>query len=60
MAAGCEQEYRSVLPRLLVMHYAKKNCLKVETNTETIIGLPIETYIADESWQLNQKFRLRI
>ena len=53
----CEQEYRSVLPRLLVMYYAKKNCLKVETNTETIIGLPIETYIADEKLAIESEIQ---
>lgn len=44
----CEQEYRSVFPRLLVMYYANKAKLKVQADSDKIIGLAIETYIADE------------
>ncbi|MCM1228292.1 MAG: zinc-ribbon domain-containing protein [Clostridium sp.] len=44
----CEQEYRSVFPQLAVSYYAGKKGLQVRLNTDTEIGLPLETYIVNE------------
>lgn len=44
----CEQEYRSVFPQLAVSYYAGKKGLRVRLNTDTEIGLPLETYIVNE------------
>lgn len=44
----CESEYLSVLPKLAVMYYAGMNNLSVQIDSDSIIGIPLETYIAEE------------
>ena len=44
----CEEEYLSVLPRLLVMFYAKMKNLSVSTDYDKVIGIPLEMYIKEE------------
>ncbi|MDD3416970.1 MAG: zinc-ribbon domain-containing protein [Lachnospiraceae bacterium] len=44
----CEEEYLSVLPRLLVMFYAKRKNLRVYSDYDKIIGIPLEMYIREE------------
>ena len=51
----CEQEYRSVFPQLAVSYYAGKKGLQVRLNTDTEIGLPLETYIVNESLAIESK-----
>lgn len=51
----CEQEYRSVFPRLAVSYYAGKKGLQVRLNTDTEIGLPHETYIVNEGLAIEAK-----
>ena len=41
----CEQEYRSVFPQLAVSYYARSKGLQVRLNTDTEIGLSLETGI---------------
>lgn len=51
----CEQEYRSVFPQLAVSYYAGKKGLQVRLNTDIEIGLPLETYIVNESLAIESK-----
>ena len=51
----CEQEYRSVFPQLAVSYYAGKKGLQVRLNTDTEIGLPLETYIVNEGLAIEAK-----
>ena len=51
----CEQEYRSVFPQLAVSYYAGKKGLQVRLNTDTEIGLPLETYIVNERLAIESK-----
>ena len=51
----CEQEYRSVFPQLAVNYYAGKKGLQVRLNTDTEIGLPLETYIVNEGLAIESK-----
>ena len=44
----CESDYLSVLPKLAVMYYAGMNNLSVQIDSDSIIGIPLETYIAEE------------
>lgn len=44
----CEEEYLSVLPRLLVMFYARMKNLSVSTDYDKVIGIPLEMYIKEE------------
>ena len=44
----CESDYLSVLPKLAVMYYAGINNLSVQIDSDSIIGIPLETYIAEE------------
>lgn len=44
----CEKEYKIVLPKLAVMVYAGMNNLSVQFDKEEVIGIPLETYIAEE------------
>ncbi|SHK72938.1 zinc-ribbon domain-containing protein [Hespellia stercorisuis] len=44
----CEEEYLGVLPRLLVMFYAKMKNLRVITDDDRVIGIPLEMYIKEE------------
>ena len=51
----CEQEYRSVFPQLAVSYYARSKGLQVRLNTDTEIGLPLETYIVNEGLAIESK-----
>lgn len=51
----CEQEYRSVFPQLAVSYYAGSKGLQVRLNTDTEIGLPLETYIVNEGLAIESK-----
>ncbi|MCI8619698.1 MAG: zinc-ribbon domain-containing protein [Oscillospiraceae bacterium] len=51
----CEQEYHSVFPQLAVSYYAGKKGLQVRLNTDTEIGLPLETYIVNEGLAIESK-----
>ena len=51
----CEQEYRSVFPQLAVSYYAGKKGLQVRLNTDTEIGLPLETSIVNERLAIESK-----
>ena len=44
----CEQEYLSILPKLLVMFYTKREKLSLMINEEREIGIPLELYIPEE------------
>ena len=44
----CEEEYLSVLPRLLVMFYTRMKNLSVITDDDKVIGIPLEMYIKEE------------
>lgn len=41
----CTREFHKALPQLLVMLYARKEDLKILVNTDTQIGLTLETYL---------------
>lgn len=47
--AVCENEYLSILPRLLVMFYSKMQKLSLSTNYEKGISIPLEMYIPEEN-----------
>ena len=51
----CEQEYRSVFPQLAVSYYAGSKGLQIRLNTDTEIGLPLETYIVNERLAIESK-----
>lgn len=44
----CEKDYLTVFPKLAVMYYAAKKLIKVQTDTDKIIGIPIEMYLPEE------------
>lgn len=44
----CENEYQSVFPQLAICFYARMKGLQTLLNSDTVIGLPLETYIPDE------------
>lgn len=44
----CEKDYLTVFPKLAVMYYAAKKRIKVQTDTDKIIGIPIEMYLPEE------------
>lgn len=43
----CEKEFQTAFPRLLIMLYAARNGLKVETDIDNIIGIELDTYIPE-------------
>lgn len=43
----CEKEFQTAFPRLLIMLYAARNGLKVETDIDNIIGIELGTYIPE-------------
>ena len=44
----CESEYQSVFPQLAISFYARMKGLKTLLNSDTVIGIPLETYISEE------------
>lgn len=44
----CEREYRTVFPKLTVIYYAGMKQMSVQTNSDSVIGIPLEIYIPDE------------
>ena len=44
----CESEYQSVFPQLAISFYAHMKGLQTMLNSDTVIGLPLETYIPEE------------
>lgn len=44
----CEKDYLTVFPKLAVMYYAAKKRIKVQTDTDKIIGIPLEIYLPEE------------
>ena len=44
----CEKDYLTVFPKLAVMYYAAKKRIKVQTDTDKIIGIPLEIYFPEE------------
>ncbi len=44
----CEKEYLTAFPKLTVMFYAGMKQISVQTNSDEIIGIPLEIYIPDE------------
>lgn len=45
----CEKDYLTVFPKLAVMYYAAKKRIKVQTDTDKIIGIPLEIYSMQDS-----------
>lgn len=43
----CEREFQTIFPQLLVMLYAVRNGLKVDLDTDHIIGLHLDAYIPE-------------
>ena len=43
----CEAEFHETVPQLLVMLYASRKNVRVTTNTETVLGVPLELYIPE-------------
>ena len=46
--AVCEKEYRMAFPSLIFAYYARKEGLRVQSNTDKNIGIPLQYYIPDE------------
>lgn len=44
----CEKDYLTVFPKLAVMYCAAKKRIKVQTDTDKIIGIPLEIYLPEE------------
>ena len=44
----CDKEYKSVLPKLAIMVYAGMNKMSVKFDDDSIIGIPLESYISEE------------
>lgn len=44
----CEKDYLTVFPQLAVMYYAGLKHLRVQVNSDTIIGIPLEMYLPEE------------
>jgi len=44
----CEKDYLTVFPKLAVMYYAAKKHIKVQTDTDKIIGISLEIYLPEE------------
>lgn len=44
----CEQEYRYAFPSLIIAFYAHREGLQVVTNSEKLLGIPLENYIPEE------------
>ena len=41
----CDAEYNALLPQLAVLYYAGKYGMRVKTDDESAIGIPLDTYI---------------
>ena len=44
----CEKDYLTVFPKLAVMYYAAMKHIKVQTDIDKIIGIPLEIYLPEE------------
>ncbi len=44
----CEKDYLTVFPKLAVMYYAAMKHIKVQTDIDKIIGIPLEMYLPEE------------
>lgn len=44
----CEKNYLTVFPKLAVMYYAAMKHIRVQTDTDKIIGIPLEMYLPEE------------
>ena len=44
----CDAEFKSVISKLAVMYYGGMKKLSVKVDDDGVIGIPLETYIADE------------
>ena len=44
----CEKDYLTVFPKLAVMYYAAMKHIKVQIDTDKIIGIPLEMYLPEE------------
>ena len=44
----CEKDYLTVFPKLAVMYYAAMKHIKVQTDIDKIIGIPLEIYFPEE------------
>jgi hypothetical protein len=44
----CDKEYKSVLPKLAIMVYAGMNKMSVKFDDDSIIGIPLESYLSEE------------
>lgn len=44
----CEKDYLTVFPKLAVMFYASMKRIKVQMDTDKIIGIPLEMYLPEE------------
>ena len=45
----CEKEYLTVFPKLAVMFYAGMKHIKVQIDTDKVIGIPLEMYLPEEN-----------
>ena len=45
----CEAEYKALFPQLAIAYYSKQKELNVEYNSEKIVGLILDAYIAEEN-----------
>ena len=43
-----KKDYLTVFPKLAVMYYAAKKHIKVQMDTDKIIGIPLEIYLPEE------------
>ncbi len=44
----CDKEYKSVLPKLAIMVYAGMKKMSAKFDDDSIIGIPLESYISEE------------
>ena len=45
----CENDYLTVFPKLAVMFYAAMKHIKVQFDTDKVIGIPLEMYLPEEN-----------
>ena len=45
----CEKDYLTVFPKLAVMFYAAMKHIKVQFDTDKVIGIPLEMYVPEEN-----------
>ena len=44
----CDKEYKSVLPKLAIMVYAGMKKMSAKFDDDSIIGIPLESYLSEE------------